>query len=132
MKTPREFLLGRHDASRLHLDEIRCQIVGKIEIRRRSLSSQLWQELILPVRRAWICLAAAWVVILAMNLITGRNASIAGAVKSESFNPDTVIALQRQERLMAQLIEDDNGSASPAKPAEQRPRSEAPVEYKIV
>jgi hypothetical protein len=131
MKTPREFLLGRHKAAGPRLNQIRREIVGRIGSRRPFFVLTLWHELILPARRAWICLAAGWVVALTLNLMTGGET--AGRVnETGSMNPDSVIALQRQERLMAQLIDDDKEPSSPAKTPEQRPRSEAPVEYKVV
>ncbi|HUD48165.1 MAG TPA: hypothetical protein VMR33_15135 [Candidatus Baltobacteraceae bacterium] len=131
MKTPRELLLGRHQSARPHLDQIRQDIIDKIGARRPFFALRLWQELILPARRAWICLGAAWVVVLTLNLMTGRDASVS-VHEPGPMNPDSIIALQRQERLMAQLLEEDNAPASPANAPEQRPRSEAPVEQKIV
>jgi hypothetical protein len=131
MKTPRELLLGRHKAAGPHLDQIRQTIVCQIGTRRPFIALKLWQELILPARRAWICLAAGWVVILALNLTTGRDASVA-VTEPGPVNPESIIALQRQERLMAQLIQEDKEPSSPAKTPEQRPRSEAPIARKIV
>ena len=131
MKTPRELMMGRHTTAGPRLDQIRQEIVGQIGERRPFIAVKLWQELILPARRAWICLATGWVVVLALNLMTGGDASV-GVSEPGPINPDSVIALQRQERLMAQRIDDDKEPSSPAKTPEQRPRSEAPVEYKIV
>jgi hypothetical protein len=131
MKTPRELLLGRHKTAGPRLDQIRLKIVDQIGERRPFFALKLWQELILPARRAWICLAAGWVVVLALNLTAGADVSV-GVNEPGPMNPESIIALQRQERLTAQLIEEDQEPSSPAKTPEQRPRSEAPVEQKIV
>jgi hypothetical protein len=131
MKTPRELLLDRHKSARPHLDQIRNQVVCKTGTTPPVFAWRAWRELILPARRAWICLAAGWVVILALNLTTGGDASVV-ANESGPMNPESVIALQRQERLMAQLIDEDTEPSLPAKTPEQRPRSEAPAGQKIV
>ncbi len=131
MKTPRELLLGRHTNAGPALDRIRGGIVDQIANPPPSLTSKLWQELIIPARHAWICLGAAWVVIIGLNLSSGRDAGVR-ASETGPMNPNSVIALQRQEQLMAQLAEKDTEPPSPAKTPEQRPRSEAPVEYKVV
>jgi hypothetical protein len=131
MKTPRELLLGRHTNEGPALDRIRGEIVDQIANRPPSLASKLWQELIIPARHAWMCLGAAWVVIIGLNLSSGRDAAV-HANETGPMNPNSVIALQRQEQLMAQLAEKDTEPSSPAKAPERRPRSEAPVEYKVV
>jgi hypothetical protein len=131
MKTPRELLLARHKAAGPRLDEIRHKIVDTIGARRPLFAVKLWEELILPVRHAWIGLAAAWTVILVLNLSSSGDASVRVS-QTGPMNPDSVIALQRRERLMAHLVERDEEIAAPAKTPEQRPRSEAPVEHKIV
>ncbi len=131
MKTPRELLLGRHQAAGPSLDQIRQTIVGKIGQKPPSFVLKLWQELILPARRAWICLAAGWVVVFALNLTAGSDASPSVSA-SGPMDPESVISLQRQERLMAQLIEGDTEPAAPARSPEHRPRSEAPAGQKTV
>jgi hypothetical protein len=131
MKTPREFLLGRHETAGPRLDQIRHTVLHAMGEPRRSISRKLWEELILPVRRAWIGMAAGWVIVIALNLLTGADTQ-PGVNTSGPLNPNSVLALQRQEHLVARLIEEDNEPSSPAKPPEQQPRSEAPVEQKIV
>ena len=131
MTTPRELLLGRHKDAAPRLDEIRHKLVYRIGDRRPLFAWKLWEELILPARRAWIGIAAGWVIVLALNLAAGGDASV-GAREPGPMNPDSVIALQRQERLMAQWVEKDDETALPAKSPEQRPRSEAPVKSKVV
>jgi hypothetical protein len=132
MKTPRELLLGQHANAVPRLDQIRRDIVDRIGPTPPSFAVKVWQELIVPARRAWACVAAGWVVVLALNLMTGGDASV-GASEPGRMNPDSVIALQRQERLMALSIEENTDEpSSPAKPPEPRPRTEADVAYEVV
>ncbi|HEY3856967.1 MAG TPA: hypothetical protein VGO67_21500 [Verrucomicrobiae bacterium] len=131
MKTPCEILFGRHENAGPRLDEIRREIVGRIDAPRKSISETLWCELIVPAQRAWMCFGAGWVVVLALNIIAGGDSSVSAA-KSEPVKPDSVIALQRQEQLMARLAENEGSPPSPAEAPERRPRSEVRVEYKVV
>jgi hypothetical protein len=131
MKTHRELLLARHEGASPQLDEIRRKIVDTISARRPSFAVKLWEELILPARRAWIGLAAGWMLILALNLAS-RGETSGRVSQTGPVNPDSIIALQRQERLMAWLVERDDEIPTPAKTPEQRPRSEAPAECKFV
>ncbi len=131
MKTPREILLNRHKNAEPSLDQIRREIVGRIDAPRRSIAETLWRELFVSARRGWICLAAGWVVVIALNVMTGGETS-GSAVKSGPVNPNSVIALQRQEQLMARLAENEGSPSSPAEVPERRPRSEVRVEYKVV
>jgi hypothetical protein len=131
MKTPREILFDRQKEAGPRLDQIRRTVVDNLREPRRSFALKLWEELVLPARRAWMALAAAWVVVLALNLMTGRETSVSVSNNSGPMNPDSVIALQRQERLMAQSIEKDEDPSLPSKAQERSPRSEAPVEHKV-
>lgn len=90
MKTPRELLLGRHESAVPRLDKIRHAMSEP----GRSISRKLWEELILPVRRAWIGMAAAWMVVITLNLLTGTDTQTR-VNTSGPLNPDSVMALQR-------------------------------------
>lgn len=131
MKTPRELLLGRHEATGPRLDQIRRRVVDSVRSKRPVLVLKLWEELILPARHAWMGLAAGWVIILALNLAARGDAGVS-VNQPGPPSADSVIALQRKEQLMAQLFEGDREAPPPAKAPEQRPRSEAPVECKVV
>ncbi|HEX4119498.1 MAG TPA: hypothetical protein VH619_02625 [Verrucomicrobiae bacterium] len=126
MKTPREFFLGRHEAAAPRLDRVRNAVLVSMANSRRSIAWKLWEELILPARRAWIGIAAAWVVVIGLNLLAGDDGQ-SGIRAPGPINPESVIALQRQDQWMAQLTE-----PLPAKAPEDQPRSEAPVEQKII
>jgi hypothetical protein len=128
MKTPREILFGRHKNAGPSLDQIRRETVDQIAAPRRSIAETLWRELFVSARRRWICLGAGWVVVIALHVMAGGEAAVS-AVKAGPVNPNSVIALQRHEQLMARLAENEG---SPAETPERRPRSELRVEYKVV
>lgn len=133
MKTPREILFARHQAMTPKLDEIRREVAAAIGGREPSSSfgQTLWRELFWPVRHVWVGLGAAWVVVLALNLAAGGEGGRKGIAPGPVAN-NSVMALERQQWLTAEVIGDDSTMAPPAKPSELRPRSEARVEEKIV
>jgi len=76
MKTARELLLNRHRSIEPKLDALRSKAVAALrnsatdaQIRgaRTSLPLRIWQELILPARRLWLGMAAAWCVIALLH-----------------------------------------------------------------
>jgi|SRR5664280_2234583 hypothetical protein len=84
-----------------------------------QLSSLLW-----PHPAAWACLAAAWVVILGVNLTT-RDASMAVAKRASPVSPQVFMAFQEQERLLSELLGPrETPVAERPKAAPGRPRSE--------
>ena len=82
-----------------------------------------WREWLWPSPRAWAGLAAAWVIILALN--TARPGSPAG-VASVSPPPsrEMIMALSAQRRELAELLGDAQETSPATKPAPPRPRSE--------
>jgi hypothetical protein len=136
MKTPREILLGRHRAAEPKLDAIREKAVAKLTPEAVSAASTrisgpwpwraawvLWRELIFPCRHIWAGLAAAWVVLLLVNLPGGDKPA---RMVAETLPPDREVqALLREQReLFVQLV----GATlpSPAIPNKMTvPRSEA-------
>ncbi len=82
-----------------------------------------WREWLWPSPRAWAGLAAAWVIILALN--TARLTTPAG-VASVSPPPsrEMIMALSEQRRELAELLGDAQERSPAAKPAPPRPRSE--------
>jgi hypothetical protein len=90
------------------------------------LSTILW-----PHPTAWAGLAAAWVVILGMNLTT-RDVSQAVAKHAAPVSPQVFIAFQEQERLLSELIGPrEKPVAEPPKPRLPRPRSEGRKEMML-
>jgi hypothetical protein len=82
-----------------------------------------WREWLWPSPRAWAGLAAAWVIILALN--TTRLATPVG-VASVSPPPsrEMIMALSAQRRELAELLGDAQETSPARKPAPPRPRSE--------
>ena len=133
MKTPRELILERHGNAKQKLDALRREVLGRLSreqpaasparelVRRANFGLLLWRELILPSRRAWTGIAAAWMMILAINFAL-RDPAPAGKVMVPA---PAMMSFQEQQRLVNQLLADRSLShdADRPKPAEPRPRS---------
>lgn len=132
MKTPRELLFNRHQAADAKLDQIRHEAVSKLGIPIEPWKSslpvlvllKLWQELIWPCRRTWAALAAVWLLMLGVNVSLRDPGQITLAKPSPSGG--MMMALQQQERLLAELSEPPKTRAgtSPPKPIAPQPRSD--------
>ena len=141
MKTPREILLGRHQAVVPKLDAIRRESVGqassllqnrKSETGRMPVLLLLWRELILPSRRIWTGLAAVWILIFVFNF-SQRDPSERMARKSPPPSPEMILTFPQQERLLAELIgPNETQAAEPPKPFLPQPRSEGRIEVLMV
>ena len=84
-----------------------------------QLSTLLW-----PHPAAWAGLAAAWVVILGLNLAT-HDAAGRVARGGGSTSPQVFMAFQEQQRLLSELIgPGETPVADQSKPAAPVPRSE--------
>lgn len=151
MKTPREILLARHRGTEPKLDAIRRGILAKLqqtvstaervsaprEARiagaESSRSDQLairvalrvWQELVLPCRRTWAVLAAAWLCLLAAHL-SMTNAGSQRSHTSAPAAPDVVQDFKEQRRILAELLQPS--VAQPPEPPHHtaQPRTDAP------
>ena len=137
MKTPREILLGRHRAAGPKLDAVRetalaaafpgvgrhtkqpSEVRAPFAIR---VAHILWRELVLPCRGIWTGLAAAWLVILVLNMPAGEKHT---QLATSSSPPDKQVlaVLREQKEMLAQFIEPMN--TSPAiRPKTRGPRGE--------
>ncbi len=84
-----------------------------------QLSALLW-----PHPAAWAGLAAAWLVILGINLTT-RDASQMVAKQASPASPQIFMAFQEQQRLLSELIGPGEAPvAEQPKPRPPQPRSE--------
>jgi len=111
MKTPREILLERHQVADGKLDAIRRQVLQS-ELKTEPPGAAtptpwlavLWQQLIWPCRRAWMGLAAAWVVIGALQALSGSSLPPGTARHVAATPPEIMALLQAQQRLRAELL----------------------------
>ena len=106
--------------------EWRAEILGAARPRRSApgpqpswLASFFW-----PHPKAWVALAAVWVLIFAMNILSRDKPNTVAQVIAPP-SPQVVAVLQQQRRLLKELI--GQTSALEAEPQERflpRPRSE--------
>ena len=80
------------------------------------------RELLWPCPQAWAGLAAAWMVILFLNMASREPVQAAKTSKAAPA-PELLIALKEHRRLLAELIGTPT-VVEPPKPFEPRPRSE--------
>jgi hypothetical protein len=138
MKTPRDILFTRHQNAVPKLDAIRREVLGAEFVRegRRAavpkfrvadmatLPLLIWRELFWPCRRIWTGLAAIWILIFAVNL-SQRDKSEMMASKTPLPSPDMILAFWQQEKLLAELIgQNEMRVAEPPKTFSPRPSSE--------
>lgn len=132
MKTPREILLARHRAVEPKLDAVRQRVVANLDSGPRAKLSaadgfiaSLREFFRLP-RFAWGGLAAAWLVIIALNLAARDTTTPAAAVPQQvaKTSPETLQALREQKRLFAELVGSATAGDADAPRFVPRPRSE--------
>ena len=112
MKTPRELLLYEHRQAQPQLDAIRRVVVDR-ECRKRPSTSvlpkigrtaaRLWTELILPYPRAWVGVAAVWVLIAGLH-ITQQRATDPAAETATLAVSNVEFLLEEQALLRAELL----------------------------
>jgi hypothetical protein len=117
MKTPREIIFSRHQATTPKLDAVRRVVVGELNTQDAKAqswkahfassclvgSNKLWQELIWPCRRIWTGLAAVWVVIFMAN-VSLRERMPATAKSGPSS--EMMMTLKDQQKILAELLTD--------------------------
>lgn len=133
MKTPREILLHRHQTADAKLNQIRREVIAEMAkpsvargngLPLRALLT-LWHELIWPCRRTWAGLAAVWVVLLALQLVS-RDPKEVVARKTPPPSPEMLMVLRQQRLFLAELVERpvprgaDRPKAVPVRPRSQR------------
>jgi len=100
-----------------------------------ALSVSLWQwlrELFWPAPQAWASLAAVWLVILAVNLITRDPAPTGFARHAAPATPLQWELLQEQQRLFAELVgPSERPAGTKARPLAPQPRSQRRDEFFI-
>lgn len=117
MKTPRDLLLTRHQIATPQLDAVRAQTLAAAFPRVHASSRadaclrEWWRELFWPARRAWLGLAALWVVILGSHLATTERTHADPFAAAAA--PVLRQLLREQLRLRAELLDE----TTPARPA---------------
>ena len=143
MKTPRAILFARHQAAAPKLDAIRREIVKaefmdvgqashlsltsllfRMETGATPVLRLLWRELILPSRRIWSGLAAAWVLIFIVN-VSQRDGSQTIVAKSPATAP-MMMSFRDQQKWLNELLADRPQPAEADRPLiiAPKPRSE--------
>jgi hypothetical protein len=135
MKTPRDLLLSRHAQAQARLDALRREIVAEhvgpsVETEPPALAGglvQLWNELFRTSRRTWIALAAAWLIILTLNLANDYHPPPTPESGSGKHSAARLrIALSEQAQLRSELLQNQGPPAAqtPSRPTAPGPRSE--------
>ncbi len=130
MKTPRELLLQRHQQAEPKLDRLREGVIAglaKPESKAEAAPSlicffarKLWEELVVPSRRIWVGLAAAWMVLLAVNLQMNHSQR-----NSASSVRTVAAAVKEQRQILTELVQRPLPGPVLASPSEAiRPRSD--------
>jgi hypothetical protein len=117
MKTPRDILFARHQATMPKLDAIRrevlkaelwegrCVAVPKFRVTgTATLPISIWRELVFPCRRIWTGLAAVWMLIFIVN-VSQRDGSQAFIAKS-SPPSEVMMTFRDQQKWLDELLAD--------------------------
>ncbi len=135
MKTPRELLLKRHEAALPKLDALRAAALPA-RSQLSTLNSQpasLWERLFGPNPLAWAGLAAAWIVLFAVNR-NGSDAATSTASRASQPSEAAVAEIVRENRRqMAELLNLDEPQAAPTPRSELHPkRSQRREDFAVV
>jgi len=136
MKTPREILLARQRAAEPKLDALTRSVVNNIvassahpSFSLRSLPRSFWREVILPSRRIWAGLAAAWVVIVVANL----DFRVGSPRLTASISPAAArnfMSIREQENIVTAFNSlPEPAPAEPPKSRGPQPRTELRTEF---
>jgi len=137
MKTPRDILFQRHAGADAKLNQIRRDVVVQIQpaptarcqpLPLRALVT-LWRELVWPSRRVWGGIAAAWILMLAVNEAIHDG----GPSRQAQASPPTtelLQAAQAQRRMLAELT-DPGFARTLDRPRIERPRPQSWRETEI-
>jgi hypothetical protein len=130
MKTPREVLLTRHKAAEPKLDALRERALATLSgpTEERSAVRQfieLCRNCFHVPQFAWGGLAAAWLVIIALNFAARDSASRQPVAFTQNRPPvETLQAVREQKRLLAELTGLGEKPESETRRFVPRPRSE--------
>jgi hypothetical protein len=140
MRSPREILLGRHQATRAKLDEVRRRALATAfdtaEPARavepgedfpwlRALAQALWAELVWPCRRVWIGLAMVWLIIAVLHLAIDE-AGVNRPARATRPGPQLANLLREQNQFRAQLLETRTLEPTAELPPDSIPKARRP------
>lgn len=133
MKTPREILLARHQAAEPRLDAVRRDVLENLPVN-ESRRGDRWNHFVVMCREffrlprwAWSGLAAAWLVIVGLNIAARETTATPPAPSAiAKRSSDTLQALREQRQLFAELVGLRPAAAGDAEAPRfvPRPRSE--------
>ena|SRR5438105_2013987 len=118
----REILDAARRAGDPQLSTLRSKATAEDGLTINPQPTSWWRELLWPCPQAWAGLAAAWMVILFLNMASREPVQVAKTSKSAP-TPELLIALREHQRLLAELIGTPT-VVEPPKPFEPRSRSE--------
>ena len=130
MKTPREILFARHRAVAPKLDALRERAIEGIKepVREEPMLHRLTASLrgFFPgPRAAWGSLAAAWIVIIVLNVASRETTPERPAARMETKrSSETLQALREQKRLFAEMVGSLSTPDTETPRSIPRPRSE--------
>jgi hypothetical protein len=138
MKTPRELLLQRHEAALPRLDALRAraggfqppsvaQAIAADGDWKSPARASLWERLFGPNPLAWAGLAAAWLVLFAVNRGGSEAVGPASTASRASQPSEAAVAeiVRERRREMAELLNLDEPRATlPARDALPPKRSQ--------
>jgi hypothetical protein len=132
MKTPRETLLARHRSAEPQLDAIRRRVLTPAEENQPQEESALsrviesCREFFRVPRIAWVGFAAAWLVIITLNLASSDapQTNVAVVKAPAKHSPEMLQALREQKRFFAELVGSLSAPEAEAPRFVPRPRSE--------
>ena len=120
MKTPRELILERHQATEAKLKAIRAEDLAACARTAAQpsparpatpVAASFCREAFWPWRWAWTAMAAIWVMILVFSLVSGESPRVTSA-RAPRPDPEATAILDEQKQLLAQLL--GVGASSPA------------------
>jgi hypothetical protein len=144
MKTPREILLQQHRQAEPKLDALRQKVLDRTladsgdKTRDRAqkgpafpkhLWLTAWHELVRPSRYTWGGIAAAWIILLAMN----RTMTEPGRSSERASASDKATVLQcitEERKVLAELLQPESKPAPVRTDSAPSPRSERAIPEK--
>ena len=132
MKTPRQILFEKHHATLPALNQVRRNALNAIQTPRLAASLAfsplrvvltLWNELVVPARKTWTGVAAAWIFIFGFSLAMEMDAPKTPAHQA-AYSPEIIMALRQQNLEFERLILSDTFAQTPepAEPVRQTPQ----------